>query len=162
MALLDMIKESLADPEVDAAVENEQFQDIKEDKEALESFGMDFNPTEKDYERIPVDANDALAAVEAHLGMLADDESAEEHYPSQLAKAIEESLPSEAPAYDPTEELDDIANVLAGIDSDDDVDPDQPQPEEDINNDSTINDMMTEPKDNVKIEDPDANGILNV
>lgn len=162
MALLDMIQSSLAESAATKkAVESHQRESLHDDLSAMESMGMDFTPAQQESNFIPANAMDVLKAVESHLGML-EEQPAKSLKIHGIAAAIEESLPSEAPAYDPTEELDDIANTLAGIDSDDDVDPDQPQPDEDINNDSTINDMMTEPKDTVNSSDPDAQGILNL
>ena len=165
MALLDMIKNSLAESEaVKKAVESHTRESLHEDLSAMEHMGMDFTPAQEP-NFIPTSAMDVLKAVESHLNMIADttnESNADNSKVHEIAKAIEESLPTDAPAYDPSEELEDIANVLAGIDSDDDVDPDQPQPEDEVDAGSTIHDMMTEPKDTVDSSDPDANGTVNL
>lgn len=164
MALLDMIKNSLAESEaVKKAVESHTRESLHEDISAMEHMGMDFTPAQEP-NFIPTSAMDVLKAVESHLSMIAEAEKPETDNSRihGIAKAIEESLPTDAPAYDPSEELEDIANVLAGIDSDDDVDPDQPQPEDEVDAGSTIHDMMTEPKDTMDSSDPDANGTVNI
>lgn len=158
MALMDMIKQSLEDaPAIRVAVESHQNETMHEDLATMEAIGvMDSEVVESH----AINAMDALRAMESHIAMKAPIPTG--RTPADIAAAIEESLPTEAPEYDPTKELDDIAQTLAGIDDDDDVDPDQPQPEEDLGPDDTIHNMMTEPKDTVNSDDPDANGVLNL
>ena len=47
-------------------------------------------------------------------------------------------MPDEDPPYDPTEDLEDVINVLSGIDADDGVDPDQPSPEDELSTEDSI------------------------
>lgn len=161
MALLDMIRQSLEEkPAVTAAVESHTAETMHEDKMAMEAIGItDTNVTAEPTVRA-MSAMDALRAMESHMEL--QDSTYHKRTPADIAAAIEESLPDEPPEYDPTKELDDIAESLAGIDDDDGVDPDQPQPEEDVGPEDTIHNMMTEPKDTVSSTDPDTNGVLNL
>lgn len=76
-----------------------------------------------------------------------------------ISTAIEEGLPQIAPEYDPTADLEEIEQTLAGIDqTNPELDPDQPQPETQINKvTDTIATAMTTPQDT---EDPDDAGKL--
>lgn len=76
-----------------------------------------------------------------------------------ISTAIEEGLPQVAPEYDPTADLEEIEQTLAGIDqTNPELDPDQPQPGEQMDKvTDTIAAAMTTPQDT---EDPDDAGKL--
>lgn len=156
MALMDMIHEVLTPAQ-------EQHQDETQTPEyiaAMESL-TDYHelPTPEPVEIRAINPLDALAAIEAHMEMR--DGPAEPAYYDALHAALEANLPTEAPPYDPTAELEEIAQSLAGIDMDEIDDVDQPQPDADLNDDSTINDIMTTVQDK-ESRSPDDLGVLNV
>lgn len=76
-----------------------------------------------------------------------------------VSTAIEEGLPQVAPEYDPTADLEEIEQTLAGIDqTNPELDPDQPNPDAQMDKvNDTIDIAMTAPTD---IEDPDDAGRL--
>lgn len=164
MALLDMIHDAMK-PQVSPEIVKDHERDLSSgDRLAIESLGG-LGELPKTEEPAPVedylmDASDALRAIESHMEM--DQAPNEVPYFEALHEALEANLPTETPPYDPTAELEEIEQTLAGIDADNTPhDVDQPQPEEDIEKDSTINDLMTSLEDR-QDDEPDAQGILNL
>lgn len=147
MALFDMIKDTLKDDELDPSFESViDRSSTMETHTALESMGgigQPKVPAEPNYQIFTPDQ--FLHAFESEQalkhGELTDDPI------MQIAAGLEENLPDEDPSYDPTEDLEDVINVLSGIDADDGVDPDQPNPEDELSTDDSIMRNMTTPKD---------------
>lgn len=162
MALMDMIMESMIDQPDQSFMEMHQREEAAEDKMAMESLGGfgDLPSADEDITMAPetvpavesecrvMSAESFLSAMESHMEIRGSLEPATEScIADDLHKALEEGLPTDKAPYDPNAELDDIAETLAGIDADNDMDPDQPQPDENIENDMTIGNLVNEPQD---------------
>lgn len=138
MALLDMIHETLSPTKLRFADESEGLDNTWHEE-----------PEPYRPEVIPMDASKFLDAMESIQEM----KHAGQNIPSgmsvaeQIHAALECGLPTSDAPYDPTEELDDIAATLAGIDPGDDIDIDQPQPDEGVDPSSTIEDLQNQPQD---------------
>lgn len=159
MALFDMIKESMT-PKRDSMMEALRFANNQHKREqAMESARANtmrqIQTEKRNAETVAMSPAQFLAAVETemyvkgtqHPNLATRPMTAQE----ALHFALEETLPDEEPPipiYDTEQDLDDIEQAVAGIDAAfDNPDPDQPDPQEDINNDTTINDFMTAPQD---------------
>lgn len=160
MPLFDMIKEALT-PQIDeSAMEMMERDSSAEDRAAMEALGgLGEIPETPVVEDRLIGAMEALQTIERHMEF--HPEEVEPSHIEALHRALEANLPTEPPAYDPTSELEEIEQTLAGIDMTDENDPDQPQPDENIENDMTISDLMNVLQDTQK-DDPETNGVLNV
>ena len=157
MSLMDLIHQAMQ-PEPDPTAAQESATTL-EDQMAMEALTdhVDF-PNVEPVEIREVDALEALRAIESHMEIT---KPAETPYYEALHEALEANLPTEEPPYDPTAELEEINQTLAGIDSDNTGEVDQPQPGENLEEDSTINDLMTMMQDQ-QSKDPDDQGVLNL
>lgn len=117
---------------------------------AMESFAID---SASIYQVNKMSAGDALMAFESNMEVRKDIDHLRDPLPPSLADrlsmAIEEGLPQTAPEYDPTADLEEIEQTLAGIDqTNPELDPDQPNPDEQMEKvTATISDLMTTPTD---------------
>jgi hypothetical protein len=138
MALLDMIRENLAEPKkAKPATESSTINRYVEDAPAP------YVP-----EGIVMDAGSVLSALESHMELRASmNPTNEPSVANQIHAALECDLPEGEAPYDPSEELENIASTLAGLDADDDVDPDQAQPDEGIEDGSSLEDLQEQPTD---------------
>lgn len=163
MALFDMIHQAMT-PSLDENLVHDHESDLnEEDKLALESLGLNdhsYDDTNDGNKSIPnrrLDAMEALSNIEAHKNLMNEPDP----FYETLHKALEANLPTDVPPYDPTAELEEIEQSLSGIDADTtDGDKDQPQPEEELENSSTIADLMTVLKDH-EADEADSKGVLN-
>lgn len=157
MSLMDLIHQAMQ-PEPDPTAAQESATTL-EDQMAMEALTDHVElPDVKPVEIREVDALEALRAIESHMEIT---KSVETPYYEALHEALEANLPTEEPPYDPTAELEEINQTLAGIDSDNTGEVDQPQPGENLEEDSTINDLMTMMQDQ-QSKDPDDQGVLNL
>jgi hypothetical protein len=163
MALLDMIKQSITDKATDDALEMYQRDSHMADMAAMESMGgFDLPPLREEIlpdEWHSMSAMEALMAMESHYQLKGEQMPLPKDTATLIHESLECDLPEGAPPYDPSAELEDLAQTLAGLDADDNVDPDQPSPEDDLENSTAINDLGTEPNDT---EDPDEAGTISV
>lgn len=135
---------------------NQSIQAYRVSDIGLESFHIDSNSIYGFVE------SDASAALEQLKGLHANSASVENSIEDQihgLTTAIEEGLPQTAQEYDPTADLEEIEQTLAGIDqTNPELDPDQPQPGEQADKvTDTIANTMASPQDT---EDPESAGKL--
>lgn len=161
MSLLGMIMESLVETPDPSMMEMHQRDEMSADKMAMESLGglgelpeTQEEPAAESYEpevRV-MSAADALAAIEANIEVKTG-KPVEMNDPESIFKALESELPTDKAPYDPTAELDDVAKILAGLDADDDMSPDQPQPDEKVEGDMDVGNLINENQDKEKIED---------
>ena len=160
--LLGMIMESLVETPDPSMMEMTQRDDMSADKMAMESLGGigelpetgEAEPVVESYEpevRI-MNAADALAAIESNIEVKTG-LPVEMNDPESIFKALESELPTDKAPYDPSAELDDIAKVLAGLDADDDMSPDQPQPDEKVESDMDVGNLINENQDKEEVED---------
>lgn len=151
MALFDMIKETL-----DEGREYDKDDIFAPGNENFLS-GEDFIfPT---YETRSYDAQNFLDAME---GTTEIKRGAFDNYMHDLHIALEANLPNEAPAYDPSYELENIERTLAGVDADNvDGEPDQHHTDTDPDDIDSIGDLMSIDLYEDE-EDPDDLGILSV
>lgn len=157
MGLMDLIHQAMQ-PEPDPTAAQESTTTL-EDQMAMEALTDHVDlPNVEPVEIREVDALEALRAIESHMEIT---KPAETPYYEALHDALEANLPTEEPPYDPTAELEEINQTLAGIDSDNTGEVDQPQPGENLEEDSTINDLMTMMQDQ-QSKDPDDQGVLNL
>ena len=162
MALFDMIHEAMT-PSLNENLVHDHESDLnEEDRRALESLGLNDHSYDNGNHFEPIanrrlDAMEALSNIEAHKSLLNEPDP----FYETLHKALEANLPTDVPPYDPTAELEEIEQSLSGIDADTtDGDKDQPQPEDELENSSTIADLMTVLKDH-EADDTDSKGVLN-
>ena len=161
MALFDMIHQAMT-PSVDQNMVEDHERDLsEEDRLAIESLGLNESSYENNQtEPIPnraLDAMEALNNIEAHKNLMNEPDP----FYETLHRSLEANLPTDVPPYDPTAELEEIEQSLSGIDADTtDGDKDQPQPEEELENSSTIADLMTILQDH-EADDTDFKGVLN-
>lgn len=158
MALLDMIHETMnpeLDPDATTAFETDLTLDDKLAIEALGGIGEIPSITEPAMQLMS--AIDALNAIESHMDLTAEEN--ENEYFRAIHEAFEADLPVGEPPYDYSRDLEDIDEILMGVDVDNTGDVDQPDPEENIENDFTITDLMTAPQD---LEKPNEAGSINL
>lgn len=144
MGLLDMIHDTLKEDKMDSGMESMiQRAEAMDTHSAIESMGgIGSMPTVGYQIYSPQQFLDAFESQQALKNEDPDEDAME-----AIASALEETLPDQEPPYDPTEDLDDVINTLSGIDADDGVDPDQPNPEVEMSTDESIMRNMTTPKD---------------
>lgn len=159
MPLFDMIQEALTPTVDESALEMHQNDMMEEDLAAMEALGgFGELPLVEPVEHRSLSALEAMRVMESMADVRGTNIP---EYHDIIHAALEANLPTGEPEYDPTAELEEIANSLAGIDTIETDTVDQPQPNDDLENDSTINDVMTMLQDK-QADDPDSQGTLNL
>ena len=155
MALIDTIKSHLRDlkPASEAATALKE-QDIAS-RAAMEALGAStpsvMAPAVE--ETIAMNANDFLAAVEGTMEARLENHYGRTMRPATIHEAcyyaLEETIPEGLvpPEYDPAADLRQLEEITAGVAAALQADPDQPNPEENIENSTTIGDLSNAPQD---------------
>lgn len=163
MALIDMIKGHLANTPTPAAESDalaaKQMQD-RAMSSGLESMGAlsggyrsGYPPESAFEETVAMDANDFLAAVEGTMEARLENHYGRTMRPATVHEAVyyalESTIPEGLVPPEPTFECECEAcdDALSGVQALLEYDPDQPNPEDDIENSTTIGDLSNAPQD---------------
>lgn len=155
MALIDTIKSHLhnssAATEATVALNEQE----KASRAAMEALGAStpsvIAPSFE--ETVAIDANDFLAAVEGTMEARLENHYGRTMRPATIHEAcyyaLEETIPEGLvpPEYDPENDLSLLDESAAGVMATLQADPDQPNPEENIENSTTIGDLSNAPQD---------------
>lgn len=156
MALIDTIKSHLRDPKpASEAAAALQEQDIAS-RAAMEALGASTPSVAAPAfeETVAIDASAFLSAVEGTMEARLENHYGRTMRPATIHEAcyyaLEETLPQGLvpPEYDPSADMRELEEATAGVLAAIQADPDQPNPEDDIENSTTIGDLSNAPQDN--------------
>lgn len=125
---------------------------IKFDKSWIENE-VPKAPAEEHY--TSMSASDFLAAYESHQALKAEMEnptSAIEEEVERIHQGLEDSLSKETAPYDPTEELENVAQTLAGIDDPNGIEPNETPDDKPLDGSENIENLMATPTDTENAE----------